>query len=54
MDDLEISAVPCVLMAKGLWKFVDGSTEGATAEDKDKFEAEQQKAFLTIVMSAGL
>ena len=41
-------------MAKGLWKFVDGSAvlaEDPTREEREKFQAEQQKAFSTIVMS---
>ena len=43
-----------LLMAKGLWKFVDGSAvlaEDPTREEREKFQAEQQKAFSTIVMS---
>ena len=43
-----------LLMAKRLWKFVDGSAVlagDATAEATEKFHAEQQKAFSTIVMS---
>lgn len=43
-----------LLMAKGLWKYVDGSATlrvEASAEDREKFKAEQQKAFSTIVMS---
>ena len=43
-----------LLMAKGLWKFVDGSAvlaEDASEENKEKFQANQQKAFSTIVMS---
>ena len=43
-----------LLMAKGLWKFVDGSAvlaEDATGDVREKFQAEQQKAFSTIVMS---
>ena len=43
-----------LLMAKGLWKYVDGSAElaGDAAEEvAEKFRAEQQKAFSTIVLS---
>jgi dsDNA-binding SOS-regulon protein len=43
-----------LLMAKGLWKFVDGSAvlaDDAAVEAIERFRAEQQKAFSTIVMS---
>ena len=43
-----------LLMAKGLWKYVDGSAvlaERVAADVREKFQAEQQKAFSTIVMS---
>ena len=43
-----------LLMAKGLWKFVDGTAvlaDGASEEDREKFRTEQQKAFSTIVMA---
>ena len=43
-----------LMMAKGLWKFVDESTVlagDASEEVREKFKAEQQKAFSTIVMS---
>ena len=43
-----------LLMAKGLWKFVDGSAvlaEDASGNDREKILAEQQKALSTLVMS---
>ena len=43
-----------LLMAKGLWKYVDGSAvlaENAAEGVADKFRTEQQKAFSTIVLS---
>ena len=42
------------LLAKGLWKYVDGSAviaEGATAEQRAKHQSESQKAFSYIAMS---
>ena len=42
------------LRARGLWKYVDGSAvlaEGATAEQRAKYESESQKAFSFIAMS---
>ena len=42
------------LLAKGLWKYVDGSAalvEGATAEQRAKHQSESQKAFSFIAMS---
>ncbi len=42
------------LMAKGLWNYVDGTAVlagEATAEIREKFKSEQQKAFSIIVMS---
>jgi len=41
-------------MAKGLWKYLDGSTtlaESAAEDVREKFKVEQQKTFSTIVMS---
>ena len=43
-----------LMMAKGLWTFVDESAVlagDASEEVREKFKAEQQKAFSTIVMS---
>ena len=43
-----------LLLAKGLWKYVDGSAvlaEGATAEQRAKHQSESQKAFSVIAMS---
>ena len=43
-----------LLLAKGLWKYVDGSAvlaEDATAEQRTKHQSESQKAFSTIAMS---
>ena len=43
-----------LLMAKGLWKYVEGSATlagNATGDEREKFQSEQQKAFSTIVMS---
>ena len=43
-----------LLLAKGLWKYVDGSAvlaEGATAEQRAKHQSESQKAFPIIAMS---
>ena len=52
MDYLKVSA-NC-LLAKGLWKYVDGSAvlaEGATTEQREKYRSESQKAFSVIAMS---
>ena len=43
-----------LLLAKGLWKYVDGSAvlaEDATAEQQAKYQSESQKAFSVIAMS---
>ena len=43
-----------ILLAKGLWKYVDGSAvlaEDATVEQQAKYRSESQKAFSVIVMS---
>ena len=43
-----------LLLAKGLWKYVDGSAvlaEDATAEQQTKYQSESQKAFSVIAMS---
>ena len=43
-----------LLLAKGLWKYVDGSAvlaEDATEEQRTKHQSESQKAFSTIAMS---
>jgi len=43
-----------LLLAKGLWKYVDGSAvlaEDATAERQAKYQSESQKAFSVIAMS---
>lgn len=43
-----------LLLAKGLWKYVDGSAvlaESATAEQRAKHQSESQKAFSVIAMS---
>ena len=43
-----------LLMAKGLWKYIDGSAvlaENAAEGVADKFRTEQQKALSTIVLS---
>ena len=42
------------LMAKGLWKYVDGAAvlaEGTSVEAREKFKSLQQKAFSIVVMS---
>ncbi len=54
LDDLEIS-VASLFNAKGLWNYVDGTAVlagEATAEIREKFKSEQQKAFSIIVMSS--
>ena len=43
-----------LLLAKGLWKYVDGSAvlaDNATAEQRVKHQSESQKAFSVIAMS---
>ena len=54
MDHLEIPVEKHLLLAKDLWKYVDGSAvlaEGATAEQGAKHRSESQKAFSVIAMS---
>ena len=46
-----------MLLAKGLWGYVDGTEvleEGATAQVHVEFQKKSQKAFSTIVMSLQL
>jgi len=46
-----------LLLAKGLWKYVDGSAvlvKGATVEKQTKYRSESQKAFSVIAMSVQL
>ena len=53
LDDLEVSVAP-LFNGKRIVEYVDGAAvlaEGASAEAREKFKSEQQKAFSIVVMS---
>ncbi len=56
LDNLEVSDEH-LLLAKGLWSFVDGTevlADGADAAARTDFQQKTQKAFSTIVMAVSV